>query len=212
MCKCFFIFKHQLPRDLTLPAFHAVTGCDTVSQFAGHGKVTVCKAFKQNNQLLTSLGCGYLTEESLSSVEKFVCKIYEPLSKITNIDQMRVFLFNKGKNTDSLPPTSEALKLHISQAHYQTTVWLNATVPSPKRMNPETCGWEPDPYCNQLTPNWTCPLGLYGVAAMHLQNLYYKKMQMWILHIYNITYFHRAAVDQLHVHVAIHWIRMVLHG
>ena len=33
-------FKHQLPRDLTLPAFHAVTGCDTVSQFAGHGKGT----------------------------------------------------------------------------------------------------------------------------------------------------------------------------
>ena len=23
-----------------LPASHAVTGCDTVSQFAGHGKVT----------------------------------------------------------------------------------------------------------------------------------------------------------------------------
>ena len=33
-------FKHQVPRDLTLPAFHAVTGCDTVSLFAGHGKVT----------------------------------------------------------------------------------------------------------------------------------------------------------------------------
>ena len=24
-------FKHQLPRDLTLPAFHAVTGCGTAS-------------------------------------------------------------------------------------------------------------------------------------------------------------------------------------
>ena len=61
-------FKHQLPRDLTLRAFHAVTGCDTVSQFAGHGKVTAWKAFKQNNQLLTSLGCGELTEETHSAV------------------------------------------------------------------------------------------------------------------------------------------------
>ena len=61
-------FKHQLPRDSTLPAFHAVTGCDTVRQFAGQGKVTACKAFMQNNQLLTSLGCGELTEETHSAV------------------------------------------------------------------------------------------------------------------------------------------------
>ena len=61
---------------------------------------------------------------------------------------MRVFLFKKGKDTDSLPPILEALKFHlkfyISRAHYQTTEWLNATVPSPDRMDPET--WEPDPY------------------------------------------------------------------
>ena len=56
-------FKHQLPRDLTLPAFHDVTGCDTLSQFAGHGKVTAWKAF----QLPTSLGGG-LKEETHSAV------------------------------------------------------------------------------------------------------------------------------------------------
>ena len=61
-------FKHQPPRDSTLLAFHAVTGCDTVSQFAGHSKVTACKVFKQNNQLLTTLGFGELTEETHSVV------------------------------------------------------------------------------------------------------------------------------------------------
>ena len=136
----------------TLPAFHAVTGCDTVSQFAGIGKVTAWKAFKENSQLLVSLGSGDLTEETLNSVEKFVCKIYEPTTEITNIDQLRVFLFNKGKDPDSLPPTSDALKLHISRAHYQTSVWLNATVPSPEGIDPETCGWERDPYSNHLKP------------------------------------------------------------
>ena len=34
---------HEMKWDAALqsalPAFHAVTGCDTVSQFAGHGKV-----------------------------------------------------------------------------------------------------------------------------------------------------------------------------
>ena len=61
-------FEHQLPRDSTLPTVHAVTGCDTVSQFAVRSKVTACKAFKQSNQLLTSLGCGELTEETHSVV------------------------------------------------------------------------------------------------------------------------------------------------
>ena len=129
-----FHFKHLLPRDSTLLAFHVVTGCDTVSQFAGHGNVTACKAFKQNSPLLTSLGCGKQQDKTLSSAEKFVCKVYESLTDITNIDQMRAYLFNKGKDADSLPLTSNALKLHISQAHYQTTLWLNATVPSPERM------------------------------------------------------------------------------
>ena len=77
--------KHQLPRDSTLPAFHAVTGCDIDNQFAEPGKVTAWKAFKQNSQMLTSLSFGELTEETLCSVEKFVCKIYEPLTEITNI-------------------------------------------------------------------------------------------------------------------------------
>ena len=54
------------------------------------------------------------------------------------------------------------MKLHISRVHYQTTVWLNAPSPSPERMDPKTCGWEPDAYCNQLDPKLllavrTCP-------------------------------------------------------
>ena len=52
--------------------FHAVTGSDIVSQFAGNGKVTAWEAFKQDSQILICLGYGELTE--LSSVEKFVCE------------------------------------------------------------------------------------------------------------------------------------------
>ena len=105
-----------------LPAFHASTGCDTVSQFAGIGKVTAWKAFENNSQLLAGLGCGQLTSETTDNVEDFVCKIYDPSTEITKIDQMRVFLFNKGKDSDSLPPTYDALKPHINRAHYQTTI------------------------------------------------------------------------------------------
>ena len=50
---------------------------------------------------------------------------------------MRVFLFNKGKDPGRLPSTSDALTLHIRRAHYQTTIWLNATVLSPEHIDRE---------------------------------------------------------------------------
>ena len=75
---------------------------------------------------------------------------HDPSTGITKINQMRVFWFNKGKDPDSLPPTSDALKLHIRRAHYQTTIWLNGTVLSLERIDPEVCGWVRDLYSNQL--------------------------------------------------------------
>ena len=99
MCQCFFILSisYQGIRHYMLSMPYAV------SQFAGHDKVTAWKAWKavkQNNQLLTSLGCGELTEQTHSAVLRGLS------AKYLNIDQMRVlFLFNKGKDADSLPPT-----------------------------------------------------------------------------------------------------------
>ena len=60
----------------------------------------------------------------------------------------RVTLFNKGKDPDSIPSTSDALRLHMGRAHYQTNIWLNATVP------PAQNGLTPkrDPYSSQLKP------------------------------------------------------------
>ena len=54
-----------------LPASHAVTGCDTVSPLAGHGKVTAWKAFENNSQPLYGLGYGQLTNETVDNVGKF---------------------------------------------------------------------------------------------------------------------------------------------
>ena len=80
-----------------LPVFHVVTGCDTVSQFAGHGNVAACKTFKNNSQLLTGLGYGQLINKTEDNVEKFACKLYsDPSTEITKIEQLRMFLFNKG--------------------------------------------------------------------------------------------------------------------
>ena len=71
-----------------------ITGCDTISQFAWHCKVTAWKAFENNNQLLTGLRCGQLTNKTVDNFKKFVYKIDDPSTEIIKIDQMRVFLFN----------------------------------------------------------------------------------------------------------------------
>ena len=40
----------------TLLAFHAITGCDSVSQFSGNGKKTAWVVFKQHHTYLIGLG------------------------------------------------------------------------------------------------------------------------------------------------------------
>ena len=60
----------------TLLAFHATTGCDSVSQFSGHGNKTARVIFKQHHTGLVGLGKGSLTENIATSTEKFICKIY----------------------------------------------------------------------------------------------------------------------------------------
>ena len=42
----------------TLLAFHAITGCDSVSQFSGHGKKTAWVVFKQHHTDPIGLGNG----------------------------------------------------------------------------------------------------------------------------------------------------------
>ena len=80
-----YVPVHEMKLDAALrsvlPAFHALTGCDTVSQFAGHGKVTAWKVFENNSQLLASLGCGQLTHDTLDSVESVKYMNHQPRSQ-----------------------------------------------------------------------------------------------------------------------------------
>lgn len=62
----------------SLLAYHALTGCDTTSQFAGIGKISSWKVFETCPDLLQNLGETHpLTDEVVTSVEKFVCKLYD---------------------------------------------------------------------------------------------------------------------------------------
>lgn len=41
-----------------------------------------------------------------------------------------------------LPPTSDAIRLHIESAHYQSLVWKQANVTDPVLPEPQQSGWK----------------------------------------------------------------------
>jgi hypothetical protein len=123
-----------------LPGFHSLTGCDTTSSLAGHGKKTCWKAFKRNPSLLSDIGVGTLVNDTLSMAEEFVVQVYSPLSKLTSVDALRVNLF-RSKPPESLPPTHDAFVQHAHRAHYQAMIWRKATEPKPKLPSALDNGW-----------------------------------------------------------------------
>ncbi|KAI4813333.1 hypothetical protein KUCAC02_024665 [Chaenocephalus aceratus] len=139
---------HQitLPNEMLdgLLAFHAITGCDTTSQFTGIGKRTAWKVFQQYPHLLHNFGEDEVpSTTSLSLAEQFVCKLYDLKSTSNSIQEVRCALFRKLKaNVDTLPPTEDALSMHLKRAHYQTKVWKQSLVTHPQLPSPINCGWQ----------------------------------------------------------------------
>ena len=68
-----FFPVHEIHRILsedqldTLLAFYALTECDSVSQFSGHGKKTAWQVFEQHHTDLAGLRKGSFTEDILTS-------------------------------------------------------------------------------------------------------------------------------------------------
>ncbi|XP_051232747.1 uncharacterized protein LOC127350304 [Dicentrarchus labrax] len=124
----------------TLLAFHAITGCDSVSQFSGHGKKTAWQVFEQHHTDLTGHGKGPLTEDIVNSTEKFICKMYG-VPEVDTCNKARVKLFCKGCPQETLPPTSDAVKFHIMRSHYQATIWNQAHLPHPDLPPVDEMGW-----------------------------------------------------------------------
>ena len=126
-----------------LLAFHAVTGCDSTSQFSGIGKKSAWKTFVKHPSLLYDIGTTSIPSTStLKSAEAFVCKLYDPETEKVGIHDVRCSTFRKAKsNLDNLPPTQDSLMLHLKRAHYQTLVWKQSLVAQPELPSPLESGW-----------------------------------------------------------------------
>lgn len=94
-----------------------------------------------HHTLLSSLGEGELTEKKMKEVEEFVCKMYQ-LDSVKSVDEARAILFSKKGKPEALPPTSDALSLHVKRVHYQSIVWKEAHCSEPHLPYPERLGWK----------------------------------------------------------------------
>ena len=142
-----YIPVHRIPlseeKRKSLLAFHAITGCDTKSQFYGVDKASAWKVFEDVPGLLEHLGEeSQISADVLAKAEAFVCKLYNQGTQEVEINKKRAAAFRKfKKDLDALPPTQDALILHIKRANYQTMVWNKALEPCPSLPKPEQNGW-----------------------------------------------------------------------
>ncbi len=130
-----------------LPMFHALTGCDTVSSFVGHGKKTAWTTWNVLPQLTDAMltlsrAPGDIPEDVMHTIERFVILLYDRTSTCTDIDKARRKLFAKKTNVKQIPPTRAALEQHVKRATYQGGhVWGQSLLATPALPLPTSWGW-----------------------------------------------------------------------
>lgn len=147
--KIFDIKNNQIQENkaLALPGFHAMSGCDTTSSFYGLGKSKCYKTMESDEKFIdafTLLG----EHESISStvaevLEEYVCKLYGFKEEVS-INEVRYKMFTSKKkipDPQKLPPTLDALLLHLSRVNYQVYEWKRALDTTYCLLNPYENGW-----------------------------------------------------------------------
>ena len=133
-----------------LPGFHAFTGADITGSFAGKGKLQCWKIFNQADQdviqVFTDLGSSKEISENICiAIEKFVCRLYHPKSKITDIGELRWLLFRQKQwQAEKLPPTRASLVPTIQRAHFQALIWFQDNQAHQVLPHVTNYGWEND--------------------------------------------------------------------
>lgn len=152
-----------------LLGFHSFTGCDSVSCFAGKGKIKPLKLMQQNHEMLFSdFGrSAELSEYMMGQLETFVCKMYGKTST-SSVNKVRYDIVrqrlsagcrdeplssHKGVDLSLLPPCRSSLEKHMKQANYQALIWRSALEQYPKIPEPAGNGWTADSSGN-LNIDW----------------------------------------------------------
>ena len=130
-----------------LPMFHAFSGCDTVSFFAGKGRCwqTWC-SYPEATDTFLSLARGpcNIEQKCLEKLERFVGLLYAKMSQSNSVNEVRQTLFSSHHRIlENIPPTQAALHQHIRRAVYQGGyIWGHCLEPNPKLPDPVEWGWQ----------------------------------------------------------------------
>ena len=143
-------------------AFHALTGCDTTSKFAGRGKVTcwaTWTSYPEVTPALCVLSRSPMPEDVdavMPLIERFVVLLYDRCSDETEVNKSRLSLFaQKNRDLDNIPPTQDALKQHVLRAAYQADhVWGRALEASPQVPDLRMFGWTRRSDSDSWKPLW----------------------------------------------------------
>lgn len=125
-----------------LMAFHAVTGCDTTSQFSGKGKHTCWKVFLKEPDLLQAIYVSAeFSEDARKGAEKYVCHLFH-YGNCGSLNEVRLKMFVKGKSSiEALPPPEDALSFHLMRSNYQAFIWRTALTNDTDLPSPDGNGW-----------------------------------------------------------------------
>ena len=117
---------------MALTFFHAFTGSDTTSQFAGRAKKTAWKTWQALPETTeTFIRLSTLNDPSQIDkriMERFVCVMYGRGTKFSCVNECRKYLFTKmSRSIENCPPTSNVLEQHIKRAQLQSSIWDNVS-------------------------------------------------------------------------------------
>lgn len=132
----------------SLVGFHSFTGCDTISAFAGRGKVKPLKLMLNDSSYVHAFS--QLENQTqivdLLKIKSFVCHMYGYKGDFS-VDELRYKLYckNAGKIAcDQLPPCTDALELHLMKANYQARIWKESLLQFHSNLDPLENGWTLD--------------------------------------------------------------------
>lgn len=90
------MYDHLGPRlSKSLPAYHALTGCDYTAPFCRKGKVAPLKLLERDDAIQNTfreLGYQEISESSLEIIELFVYKMYG-MKNLTSINEVFFLIF-----------------------------------------------------------------------------------------------------------------------
>ena len=131
-----YIAAHTIAASLgpskapALAVFHAFTGSDTTSFFAGIGKRTAWKTWDVFPDVtdafsLLALAPSSILDSTFQVLEKYVVLLYDKTCQLTKVNEARQHLFaRRSRALENIPPTQAALKQHILRTAYQARhVW-----------------------------------------------------------------------------------------